>query len=287
MKKLVFPLALFALIACEKEIDFEIPDPGKKVVIETKIEAGEAIEMFLSESVYSLSAEDPSSRDDFEAFLYSDEPGSPFQFTVEPFSSWNEPRFVYRLNHNLIAGQNYQIVVRSNDLPEASVNERIPSLVEIDQVQYDSITKEFNITFKDNAATKDYYRITVTELSPGEPTLIYSSIDLGLEFFGFSDFFGEDELDGRQYGAESFLPDVSFNGQNRSVKVRIEQPANVPFVQINLHHISESYYRHELTKNAYQSGGDLFSEPVQIFSNVNNGYGIMATSVKDSARVRF
>ncbi len=284
MKKLVYSLSLIALLACEKEIDFEIPDPGKKAVIETRLQYGETINLYLSESVYSLSAENPAYRDDFEAYLYTSEPGSPFPFEVIENPDFG-PEYIYQLNHSLNQGQNYRIVVRADGIPRASAEERLLEVVEIEDFNYNREDKEFTFRFRDDAATEDYYMVTINEL--GSDNLIFSTLDLNMEFFGYSDFFEDGEFDGRQFGFEAYLPDESFNGKSREVKVRLEQPTEAVFIELRLHHISKSYYRHELTKSAYETSDGFFSEPVQIFSNVENGYGIMATSASDIEKVQY
>lgn len=284
MKKLVYVLPFLSLLACEKEIDYEIPNPRNKVVIDARLEYGEPLEIYLSESVYSLSSEDPRYRDDFQAWLYTDEAGSPFPFKVESNNLFSPP-YVYRLNHPLIPGQNYRIVVQSDDLPKASAEERLLPLVEISNFNYNREEKEFDFTFRDDPSTEDYYMITVDELDAN--SLFFSSLDLNLEFFEFNDFFGDSEFDGRQFGYRAFLSDANFNGAQRQVKLKIEQETSAIFVELKLHHISKSYYRHELTKSAANNSDGFFSEPVQVFSNIQNGYGIMATSTSDAERVQF
>lgn len=285
MKKLSYILPLLALWSCEKELDYELPDPGPQIVIDTRLKSGQGMEVFLSESVYSLSSADPKSRDDFEAWLYTDDPSSPFQLTAEAYNPGYEPQFVYRTPHQVNANQNYRLVVRGPGFPEATVSERVPSPVEIDTVTYNRTDKEFTFRFKDNGSTDDYYMITVNEL--GADDLVYSSLDLALEFFEFQDFIGDSEFDGRQYGFVSYLKDDEFNGKTRELKVRIEGETSAVFVELRLHHISSSYYRHELTKSAYNYSDGFFSEPSQIYSNVENGYGIMATSASSVRRVQF
>lgn len=286
MKKAFYLLPLLALMACEKEIDYEIPDPGKRAVLETRMITGELIELYLSESVYSLSSEDPTSAGDFEAKLHTNDPNSPFNFIPILIDLGFESQWVYRLDYDLQPGDSYRIEVSKDGLPNASALETVPSAVEIEAIQYDPSAKEFTFSMKDSAATKDYYMISINALD-GDP-LFYSTLDLDMEFFDFQGFFGDTDSIGRQYGIQGFLSDANFNGENREIKVRVEDTGNpAVFIELRLHHVSESYYRHELTKAAYQSSDGFFNEPIQIYTNVENGYGIMATGSADIERVQF
>lgn len=286
MKKAFYLLPLVALMACEKEIDYEIPDPGKRAVLETRMLTGDLLELYLSESVYSLSSEDPSSAGDFDAKLHTNDPNSPFDFIPILIDRGFESQWVYRLDYDLQPGDSYRIEVSKDGLPNASARETVPSAVDIEDLQYDPSTKEFSFTLKDSAATKDYYMISINVLDGDN--IFYSTLDLDIEFFDFQGFFGDGETDGRQYGVQGFLSDQNFNGRQRNIKVRVEDTGNpAVFIELRLHHVSESYYRHELTKAAYQSSDGFFSEPVQIYSNVENGYGIMATGAVDVERVQF
>jgi len=127
--------------------------------------------------------------------------------------------------------------------------------------------------------------VTINEF--GSDNLWMSSLDLDLDFFEFSEFFGDDDIDGRRYGSRAFLTDESFNGQNREITVRAEGETPAIFVELRFHHISESYYKYELTRSSYNYSDGFFSEPTQIFSNVNNGYGIFATSASSVYKVQY
>lgn len=286
MKKAYFLLPLIALMACEKEIDYEIPDPGKRVVMETRIITDDFIELHLSESVYSLSSENPKSSDDFSAFLFTESPNSPFEFIPVPIDRGFETQWVYRLNQVLKAGENCRIEVTKEGLPTATAREVVPSGVEITDLQYDNSSKEFSFSIEDSAATEDYYMISINALNADN--LLYSTLDLDMEFFDFEGFFGEGDPDSRRYGVQGFLSDKNFNGKKRNITVRVEDTGNpAVFIELRLHHVSEGYYRHELTKAAYQSSDGFFNEPVQIYSNIENGYGIMATGTVTKERVQF
>lgn len=288
MKKLPYllPLAALAIWSCEKELDYEIPDPGTRAVIDARINAGSNIEAFISRSVYSLSAENPRSSDDFTVKLYTNDPESPFELVAEPYNLGYEPQYVYRLNRAIEEDKAYRLVVTGPGIPQAEVSERVLNSIPFEEVNYNRDTKEFSFKVADNPNQENYYMITVNGY--GAEDLFFSSLDLDLEFFEFDSFFEDGDTEGRRYGNRAFLTDANFNGKQREYKVRIEGgDSQAVFVELRFHHISKSYYRFELTKSAYNYSDGFFSEPTQIYSNVKNGYGIFATAAASVYKVQF
>lgn len=288
MKKFLYilPLALLSVLSCEKELDYEIPDPGPRAVIDARIHAGSGVEAFISRSVFSLSSEDPSTSDDFTVRLYTDDPNSPFDLVPETYNVGYEPYFVYRSAQSIEQNKDYRLVVTGPGIPQAEVSERVLNALPFQKISYNQDSKEFTFSVLDDDAHEDYYMITINGY--GADDLYFSSIDLDLEFFEFDSFFGDGDTEGRRYGNKAFVSDANFNGKQREFKVRIEGgDSQAVFVELRFHHISKSYFRYELTKSAYNYSDGLFSEPTQIYSNVNNGYGIFATAAATVYKVQY
>jgi hypothetical protein len=99
----------------------------------------------------------------------------------------------------------------------------------------------------------------------------------GFEFFGsgFADFGSGAE---RATGYAGFIEENTLE-QNHRFAVRLEETEQPPSngFYLSVERINEDYYRHEKSKSA-QNYDDLFSEPVQIYSHVEGGYGIVGTS---------
>ena len=50
-------------------------------------------------------------------------------------------------------------------------------------------------------------------------------------------------------------------------------------LSIYLHNISKSYYYYRISLELYQNAsGNPFAQPVQVFSNIENGFGVFAGS---------
>ena len=57
-----------------------------------------------------------------------------------------------------------------------------------------------------------------------------------------------------------------------------QRDAEYKWVEIELQHVSEDFYKYlKSIELAQCSANDIYAEPVNIFSNVENGYGILGS----------
>jgi hypothetical protein len=162
---------------------------------------------------------------------------------------------------------------------------------------------DLRIRFKDAPNVKNYYRLVLkgkSYYSDGkvvENTVNSSSDDL---VFGSNntDILGEMS----SYYLYNEFNDQLFDGKTYELKTRahfqrtklIKKPNTSKPTTIGtdtitrqelivvLQSISESYYHYLKTIAANQSGEDFFSEPVQIYSNIQNGLGIFGSYTSSS-----
>ncbi len=284
MKKLASLFAFVLLVSsCEKEIDYQIPNPGDKIVVSGQLEAGKEPIIFLSTSVYSMSNQEPKTDSIYSAWLFTDHPASPFALEAKKSFSGFSDEYYYTSSHKIVAGKAYRLEVSAPKLEPISASATVPLAKTIESAKFDTATNELTFSFLDDANTANYYWIEITEPSQNYQ-LFFSSADPTLEFFdSFDDPFSEG--DGRSYGNYAFFDDNQFNGQRKEVNIRMES-VNQNGLNIKLHSISESYYRFRVTKAANGFSDGIFSEPVQLFSNVTGGYGILSGQSTDSLLVR-
>lgn len=162
---------------------------------------------------------------------------------------------------------------------------------------------DLRIRFKDAPNVKNYYRLVLkaksyyTDGKVVENTVNSSSDDL---VFGSNntDILGEMS----SYYLYNEFNDQLFDGKIYELKTRayfqrtklIKKPTTTKPTTIGtdtitrqelivvLQSISESYYHYLKTIAANQSGEDFFSEPVQIYSNIQNGLGILGSYTSSS-----
>jgi hypothetical protein len=96
---------------------------------------------------------------------------------------------------------------------------------------------------------------------------------------------------GSPWREQGLFNDLLFNGQNKSLEIEIpnynETGNEIGYqwsyktlsLRLYLHNISKSYYYYRTSLELYQSAsGNPFAQPVQVYSNIENGFGVFAGS---------
>jgi hypothetical protein len=193
------------------------------------------------------------------------------------------------------AGRRYTVRVSAPGFEEVHASAMAPTVVELVDVRLDSanmvpfsyntpgsIPVEF--TFRDPAGTADYYlpkffiRVqrhfrnpdgTYTERTVWNPCFLTEAVESG----EFSNLNGP---------VESF-DDKGFDGKLRTVRLNVNKTfwsSNEPKTyswMMELVHVTEDYYNYQRSVALQQEvDGNPFAQPVQVFSNIEGGYGLFA-----------
>jgi len=162
---------------------------------------------------------------------------------------------------------------------------------------------DLRIRFKDAPNVKNYYRLILKGRSYYEDgkivenTINLTSDDLvfgsnNTDILGVSTWyfiyneFNDQLFDGKTYELKTR---AYFQRTKLIKKPNTSKPTTIGTDTITrqelivvLQSISESYYHYLKTIAANQSGEDFFSEPVQIYSNIQNGLGILGSYTSSS-----
>ncbi len=82
--------------------------------------------------------------------------------------------------------------------------------------------------------------------------------------------------------SERVLTDITFDGQNHTLSLKIENEYiyvanNSPNIELVIKHLSPDYYNYYTSRELQNNNEDNFvSEPVFVYNNIENGYGIFA-----------
>jgi len=141
---------------------------------------------------------------------------------------------------------------------------------------------QMSIGLNDNAATENYYQIGLSSISTYE---YYDyELDSLITYSQKEDLWAypvDPWLDNIANASENGLSfsDATFNGTNIVLNLSTyiySYNTNETKILIDLYSISEEYYNYLKSKSLYEESDPAFSEPVQIFSNIENGLGIFA-----------
>jgi hypothetical protein len=166
-----------------------------------------------------------------------------------------------------------------------------------------TIGLDLRVRFKDEPTVKNYYRLVLKGKSyfedgqvlesPVNSTtddLVFgnNSADILGEMSSYSSYneFSDQLIDGETYELKtrvfySFVKYKDNSTKPTSPNVGIKTITKQELV-VELQSISESYYQYLKSMKANQGGDNFFSEPVQVYSNIVNGIGILGSFTQSS-----
>lgn len=293
------------LPSCTRDIDIDLPEPEKKVVVNGVLTAGEIPLIFVSRNA-GLNADSQVQYINTAKFILMEQDGWTDTLVYDGALGYDGLYFG-GASKKIQAGKKYDIIVAADGMKTVYATTEVPQTITFNAIDlkrnkttsdvnsaliyYD----EFSLQFTDNPSVNDYYLLTVQAtdtfeyidefgnlvIQPGEPynacvrtTDVQITQSSDIDFGGSSIFLCNERI---------MFTDKFFNGQSMSAIIQIRTDKNTngqlyqPSYKVYLSKITEGYYNYITTLNLYnQTGSNPFSEPVQVYSNITNGLGIFA-----------
>jgi len=206
----------------------------------------------------------------------------------------------------LVAGNQYDITVSADGWEDISASQVLPKAVEIETVEYEANggidefgepADTYSITFTDDGDEENYYFVSglakvtssytfdgVTYTDTYEDNLYFTSTDPTVtQMWGFNGAAIKDAaFNGKEYSLRLNSYPVSYNESGNDFSVELES------VNIKLFSLSKEAYNFLVSLQLYKDARDNpFSEPVVVFENIENGYGIFALANATEKIVEF
>jgi hypothetical protein len=192
-------------------------------------------------------------------------------------------------------GKTYRVLVSSPGLDPVEAELTMPTPVKIVSIKWDSsdirplngandfvsFNLPFEVTFSDPPVEKNFYAIELFA------TRVRSYKDPGTDSIYSDTTFEElrpriddpgiaSKNDGRQW-----FPDTIIEGKTYTAPMNVQifnySDGEIIELHVRLVSMSEEYFRYMETMDlSFEVEGDPFSQPVQIYSNTTNGFGIFA-----------
>jgi hypothetical protein len=296
-------------ISCQKKLD--VPDTGRKIVINGLITTDSLLNVQISRSFYlNYNTGDPGN------LLYDlDNVAVKILKNNLPSDSLYHMPFYYYDNWMVFNGGNYKskstypqaenkytIIATSNNLPVAMATTTIPKVVKIVKVDtvgiilavgsFVNLNKGFlcKIEFNDPIEETNYYLFNIREMMSEN----YASPNNSLDFSCDDPIVEEKLFDGEKNEGLAFS-DKLFNGQNHILNVIIKKEMignytafDAQTVCFRLYSITEEYFQYIKDLNLYSKNyGNPLADPVMVYSNVSGGYGMFSGAAISSYSVIF
>jgi len=286
MKPFLIILILLVSQSCIKTVNVDLPEEEPKQVVGCLFSADKTIKLNLTSSVGIL--------EDFSTpihgahiLLYENEIlKDTLIFTGEYYKS------------KIVANANktYKIISKATGFKDVKAQNTIPSPLSISDFSldpqaffnsdYDNYYGRMQMTIHDNANEKNYYELVIKRK--------YYSINNEEEQYIISKAWIEDcsnsfirnEIEDQSWPTALVFSDDSFQGETISFFVDFPNPYYEDDTPQNydiiLRNVTKDYYlyRKRLNKHTEFKGGDIIwdvmIEPIQMYNNIENGFGIFA-----------
>jgi len=298
-RRITYIIMLFIplIMACEKIIDIDIPDSERKIVLNGLINPDSLIEVNISRSMSIL-------EDNIFLFL-EDASVSLYEDNVEIGSLQYMGFGDYKLLDFYPAfGSSYRLEVESSGLKSVSAQTELPAPVPFSEIDTSSIENNWG---------ESALKLSFSLQDPQEENFYALSLNATHKVFDFETFELLDSLTTYQlyfelstsgqgnvqdllvednatvyFNSKVFIADHLFNGKEFNIDLLVEKyffmDADTVWIDVNVEHVPKAYYLYAASINKYDRTHDNpFSEPVSVYSNVENGLGIF-TGYSTSSR---
>ena len=287
MKEPLFLVLLICILtACEKEVHIPIEYTEPKLVVNGLFNTDSLWEVEISASQYIY--------DSGTIPLINDAAVTITNSTGNTITLLNQGDGLYNsATEKPQTGQVYSINISHANYENASSSNQLPGELQVSNIELQDQTmvsgeqfRKISITFQDSP-DPDFYMIRIvggfwveTYDSLGMPD---SSL-IPYPMWVFSQSPAVENSNPNNMQPTIIFKDELFNGTQYTIDLLVEEyvfggeKENLEDIYISISKISEEYYWYEKSYQAYVSSqnNQFFSQPVQVYTNIENGLGIFA-----------
>ncbi len=291
-------LLIITLSSCESDYNLNIPDYGRKIIINGFLSTEDTISVQISESKFILDTivyYKPLKNPTVQLWIdnqYTED--LKCSYSISSFSQHKIDSITYLSKYRPLPGSEYTIKVVSPGLPEAFATVKMPGIVPIDRIDTilmaNHVDRLYSLTFKDSSIETNFFfiKFLVTRLGLApfscDTTILKSYWDFKPEFLYNEKFiFSDKQFNGKEAQIKYLIPSV-IKDQIKNFPTWNSDCSNTNIdkivtrkIFVKLYNCSEEFYLYYKSfRTTLERGDDVFYEPVKVYSNVINGYGILA-----------
>ena len=294
MKKLFFLLSVSLIyISCEKVIPFEGDVNTPKLVINSVFESDSTFKVHVSSSRSVIDTSSFENIDDAVVTI-KDVNGNVIEVLNHVVNGFYKGQvlpeenttYILKVNH-----PNYADITASDSLPSPIIINSVDTSTILDPINGNRLRISMN--FDDPENNQNYYLLetySVNEYLIVEnlDTIEYE-LDTTKQFMVLTDEVFQNG--GSPWRDQGLFNDLLFNGQNKTLEIEIpnenwsgsedgyDWSYKTLTLRLYLHNITISYYYYRTSLELFQNAsGNPFAQPVQVYSNIENGFGVFAGS---------
>lgn len=294
MKRSIQVLFIIGILtaSCEKIIDINVPEKDRKIVFNSLINPDSTLAVNLSKSKSIL--------EDNSIIILAD--GVVSVFEDDNFigdMEYSEQGWYFLRGYKPNQGNKYRFEVDHSQLRPVSAEVSVPFEVPVIQLdtsrsfdEYGNDIYKMSISIDDPEGEENYYALSIVTTGRVYDWVNEEFLDSIQTYNTYFRLAGEggnnpgsdfvEQKPSFTVDGKMFIMDAPFRTAGGRMELALEYyiyssaPDSIT-VNVSLDHIDRSYYYYAASKEKYyQSGGNPFAEPVQVYSNIENGFGLMS-----------
>lgn len=294
IKNTLLFIALSLCLSCEKEININVRPYDSQLVINSITLVGDSIQVAVTRSadMKTYNKNKDLNVTNAEVILYA---GSAPVDTLH----YNVATRSYISYVKAIEGISYMIKANAAGFTGVTAVSESPVFVPIKSCRHYKNTRlndegqtqdEIRVIFDDPSVRGDYYILKISSRDNYTDTTqilgCINTMDVGVETIYDEDVDQNTCLDPNGI----FFRDQLFNGVSREMRFFIQSKyleglANSTLT-VQLQHVSEAFFRYQKSYMFLsENSGNPFSEPMNVYSNVTNGFGIFSIVNSDVQQI--
>jgi hypothetical protein len=267
-------VCIFLVIAsCDMVFDIDVPFEKKLLVVNSYINPDSVLSVSVSLNKHILDTLDHQPVVNAAVVIYEND------IAIDQLVHRGSGRYTSNNNVKPSAGKTYKIEVSADKYDAVSAYSHIPNpapltMTEVDEISDEGRTK-ITLRFQDNSNETNYYQIKAYNREPHlEPGFVVRNFDYPVSL-NIDDPTAEEQNIG-DWGDGVFLKDLLFNGKEKEVVLKAGIWGS-GILTIEVRTISADLYDYEVTSSLQQNiNDDPLAQPINVYSNIKNGFGIFA-----------
>ena len=290
MKKLFYIVFILSIISCEKVIPFDENQTTPKMVVNGIFQSDTTWRIHVSSSKSVIDSASFNNVVNASVFI-EDDNGNIIDELAHDTNGFYIGNTIPQENFT------YNLSIIHPTLDDITSRNEVPSIINL--IGIDTATSYSNgekyldltVNFEDPVDASNYYLVETYVIGLGleieNGDTLESEIDTSRAFMLLNDEVFQDG--GSPWKDQGLFNDLLFNGQTKSLEISIPNNEwswgeagyiwSYRYIGLRfyLYNISQDYYYYRRSLELYnQTSGNPFAQPVQVFSNIQNGFGIFA-----------
>ena len=307
MKKILIFLCSILLFSCQEQVvELDIPGHTPFLVVNGILDTDTLMFLHVSNSVGSFQQGEINSISDANVLLYEnniflDSMRVDFNnqdfiniFEDGPFWAADENKPIYYYSYDALPqfGSTYSVEISHPNFETVYAQTKVPNEIQLAELeivdnsdQSEDYSSTLNLSFFDDPNTNNYYRINLyrnTQYEDDSGVIVRK--EYPLELFSNDPSFSQGiPFDGYSFsGRRVFFSDDLFNGMQKEIsfdfdyKIDYETKETITLQLTSFSEEAFNYYN-SMENNNDRFFSDIGTEPVPIFTNVENGAGVFAS----------